>query len=380
MKLRRSNLIQLSANLVFLFLFTSCKKEITPIPETPKSYDVINTGTVLDTQIGKYKAASWKNETLVPLQSIDNEETGAYGIAVNNKKIYIAGFYAENDKMHPCYWVDGIQKKFILDKNSYARGTALDMAWLGSKLYILGSIDLAPVMWIVQDLQIVETIVLPTLTNSVPENLTSSSRLYLKGDKLYLGAAQQIALSNGQFSYDVGYWTITGSKMVTYTSLQSGLAHARAWSIVALQNEVVLSGESLGKDGVSRATVWGNKGQFSAAGKLDPSKQRIGAITADQEGNIHAMVSNAMFEPEIASLSIHNYDALRLSKPVIPAGAKGNIKSIDFNEQLIYSCSYTLNNRFYGAYWFNNKQYNLEVADRYASYVNLTSIKLVVKD
>ena len=109
---------------------------------------------------------------------------------------------------------------------------------------------------------------------------------------------------------------------------------------------------------------------------LDPSKQRIGAITVDTKGNLHAMISNASFQPELAKMNLSNNAEFSLSKPSIPMGAKGNIKSIDFNEILTYSCSYTYQDRFFATYWLNEKQFDLEVAERYASYVNLSSIKI----
>ena len=139
---------------------------------------MINSGTVFDSQLDKYKGAYWINKVFHSLQSANNEETGAYGIGIKTDHIYVAGFYVKDNKMHPCYWDNGIQKKLTINKNSYDRGTALDIGWIGSKLYVLGSIDLAPVIWVVNEQHILETISLPPLQNSIKEELRSSSRFF----------------------------------------------------------------------------------------------------------------------------------------------------------------------------------------------------------
>src|SRR5690349_19308733 len=100
---------------VILLLCFSCQKNNDVIQNNDHQQDasqLISTGSVLNTNTGKYEPYYWINEKIFPLTFQAGISTYAYGLEVVNKAVYITGGYEPVNAEHltlPCYWKDGVQ-------------------------------------------------------------------------------------------------------------------------------------------------------------------------------------------------------------------------------------------------------------------------------
>lgn len=362
---------------VVLMLLGTCQNPNQEEPAPGHSYIIINTGSVFDSAIRTYKAACWIDKQFVPLASEREEETGAYGMTQHNQHLYIAGFYTQNEVMHPCYWDNGVQVKLPLETTDYWRATALDVAWFNNALYVLGTINMVPVLWIVREGKISKTLRLPNQPGGVPAEQRGSSRLCHFNNRLYIASAQQ-RLQQQALRYEVGYWTIDMAGHTTYTALEQNLAFSRVYFILANASGVWISGERNTADQSTRPVIWHNQTTIPAADKLDASHQRATGLGIDEGGNLYTILSNTALRPQIGQTAGPDYYAFTLLSTDIPNGAKGNCTSLCVvDNQIGYNCAYWLAGQFHAVYWLNGQRHALSVPEQYRFFIGLNSLRIL---
>src|SRR5688500_14106115 len=148
-------LIILISFLSLSIVITSCRKNNDGgVEPPPEKLELINTGYYFDVSTHRYIPVCWKREKMFILTVPEQRSAYAYGVTQQGSDLIIAGMYESEDllQLFPCYWKNGIKINLPFDQlGSFERCVAKDAVVWNHKIYILGAVDLRPVLWIVDN-------------------------------------------------------------------------------------------------------------------------------------------------------------------------------------------------------------------------------------
>jgi hypothetical protein len=274
------------------FVFCSCRKDIEHDADDPppddSSYVFMNTGYFWDDSKQAYNAAYWLDTKLHILPVKDGGSGYAYGIETRGTEKYIAGLFTEKenpDKSFPCYWKNGVKHDLPWNRfEPFYNCVAKDLVFWNNKLYILGSADRRPVLWIVSGNSVAEHFFVESA-----EGTRSGSNIELHNNRLYIAGDKEKPLGAG-FEFEVGYWTIDGNSKIAWNVVEEQLRYATAFSVCISEGSVFIAGEKNQTGSVTHDPVinlWNGSGSLN----LSP----VSDITAYRFGEIHPAGKAEMF-------------------------------------------------------------------------------------
>lgn len=356
-----------------IILGVSCRKDHGEQPPPPvKEYDVITTGVILNPTGNVYDPYYWINDQRVPLEKDGSYEAFPYGIEKVGNDLYVAGGYTHTAVLEPCYWKNGIKKDLPIDGlNIELRCGAHDIKWFNNALYILGDVDLRPVIWKVKGNDIT---IIPIKPAGNVSDVQAAMNLEVYNNKLYFATAQKV--TNGTTTFrEAGYWVMDDADKVTYHALESNLLQALCYSLAISGKGIFVAGEY--RDNISTPyplpTVWSLQGRLPVVNQVNPNSQRINEVVLDGSGKIYLNVLDySSTKPMVWKITGNTYDPL---SPTIPATAKGYVQNLAMrDDKLAYGYTYIIDNKFYAGYSFNGTQAELKIPTHDFLMIHRTSI------
>jgi hypothetical protein len=342
-----------------MVLGISCRKDHgTPPPPPEKAYDVITTGVILNPTGNVYDPCYWINDQRMPLEKDGSYEAFPYGIEKAGNDLYIAGGYTETNVLMPCYWKNGIKKNLPVDGlNIVVRCGARDAKWFNNALYILGDVELSPVIWKVKGDAIT---IIPVKAGNNASGLLAAMNLEVYDGKLYFAGAQTVT-NGGTTSREIGYWVIDDKDNITCHVLQGNLIQALSYSLAVSAKGVFVAGEF--RDDITTPyplpAVWSLQGRLPVVNQVNGNSQRINEVVLDSKGKLYLNVLDySSTKPMVWKITGNSYEPI---SPTIPATAKGYVNNLAiYGDKLAYGYTYIIGNKYYAGYFFNGKQAELK--------------------
>jgi hypothetical protein len=332
--------------IIAILLAAACRKESGSHHHPPDpQLHLLHTGYYWDPTTQLYNASYWLDSNIHLLPVKAGASAYAYGIDTKGSDIYIAGMYDADDRVRllPTYWKNGVQVTLPYSAfEPFEKCIAKDiLAWKG-RLYILGAVDLRPVIWIVnEDGSVSQKFI------DDHEGVRSASRFALANDQLYVGGDKAYSAGAG-YKFDVGYWTIDRNGAQTWHQIETDLKYATAFSITVGSGKVFIAGE---RNTVNSRSTDSYMNLWSSSGKVDlhpvdePAGYRLNEIEPMENGQILLTVYDFITHRPLIFKIDQSGTILQKIRPVIPEGLRGYCTSIAYsNGHLAYSGFYTTAN------------------------------------
>jgi hypothetical protein len=351
-----------------ILMLLSCKKDKGGTNDQQPDqavYKLINTGYVINTQQQQRQPYYWINEKAYALPLPATALHGnASGIESRNGTTYIAGGYEPNSGPYatlPCYWK--ANQFFELPTNtisSFLNCFAVDILYWNSNVYILGMVDLSPILWVISPNGNIEThIINPDVF------CRTASNLQLYNNELYIGGVQKREDDN-QVSYEVGFWIFnTSTKNIRWSQVEQRTEEATVFSIAVSQKGTFMAGEAAAKGEPVYPALWKNGSRLPLLG-INKNAIRLNEIHMNDAGELVANI----FSIETNAPLVWNIDQqnnIQNSVPfTIPNNTKGFCRSIAVETT---NTAYVGDYVSAGGYHFwvvaNGEKYELDLPERY---------------
>jgi hypothetical protein len=361
----QTNPVALLALLIVLITSTfntACRKENRiDLQDSDTALQLINTGYYWDQSSQIYHACYWLDGKINELPEPGGKSAYAYGIETKNKDIYIAGYYESNDELRlfPTYWKNG--RKLELPYNTFEpfeKCSAKDLLLWDGKIYISGSVDFRPVLWIVTEGgNITQRFIDDT------EGVRSSSNILLHNNNLFIGGDKAHRDGNG-YRFEVGYWTIDVNGAAIWHSTENNLKYATAFSIAISSDKIFIAGERNvlnGRSIDSYMNLWNSSGKLDLQPIDEMAAYRLNEIVPVGNGN---MLLNAYdfktHRPLIFKIN-ESGQVLELLRPEIPEGVRGYCTDVAYkNGKLAYGGFYSSGSTTHLWVKADNRNFELE--------------------
>lgn len=343
--LRRSFLLLAVVSVIF----TSCRKDRDDNPRKPPPPDsslvFMNTGFIWNTLEQHYDACYWLNEKFFRLAAEDGESAFAYGFTTQGSSKYIAGTYStftEPDISYPCYWKNGVKKNLPVAKfEEFVSCTARDIITWNEKFYILGSLDLKPVLWILSGDAVINYFQLDTQYRT-----RTASNFILYQNKIYIGG-DKANVVNGAYEYEVGYWTVDASGRIDWHSIEKKQNLSTTFSLTVNNAGVFIAGEKRKSPAVGTApeiNLWGAMGSISLTPVDDPKPYRFGEIHSTSKGEMYSSIFDFKNKRPVVWKINKAGNIIDKIFPPIEAGKEGYANSIAISGERIAISGYYFEN------------------------------------
>lgn len=338
-------------------------------PEAKKDSVVLyTTGQLLDPKTRQYRAVYWEQAKIHHLELGIARETGCYGLLKQGHNLYITGYYVDPDdeRSKPCYWLNGRKIDLPVPVDQvYDRAAVRDVQWFQNALYLLGDIDLRPVLWKIQPGFSPKLIVLKGFSNAVAGGELGTGNLALHKNQLFIGGIQVLNV-DGQIVSHPGYWTVDQHDTVQFEEIDSKPVRSLAFSILPTDQGIFIAGErnDTRDRSAPQPTLWKNGNRFQFSQAVNPASQRLHEMAIDSRGQLYLNILDYhRFLPIIWQVNPSgNVTEIILS---IPSGATRafchNLAMA--NDRPYYSGTYELNGKYHGCYWHGNQRTDLETIE-----------------
>jgi hypothetical protein len=313
--------------LVGIFLcsisFTSCRKNHDDgIKPPPENLELINTGYYFDVNRMQYIPVYWKREKMFVLTVPEERNAYPYGITQQGSDLIITGTYSSDDELtlFPCYWRNGIKIDLPFDQlEPFERCVAKDAIVWNNKIYILGAVDLRPVLWIVENNNIRQIAI-----DKTPDT-RSASNLHLYKNELYIGGDKSVEQDNGK-NFSVGYWKLNDRGIGTWHEIEKGMKYATAFYLNTSSGKVFISGERnvLNNNNLdSYMTLWSQSGKIDLDPVDIPAAYRLSTVQNLSNGQLLLNAYDFKTHRPLVFRADENGHVLENIRPEIPTGFRG---------------------------------------------------------
>lgn len=365
---------------VLTFTFnSSCRKQNDVVLQpSDTALQLIHTGYYWSPASQRYTACYWLDEKLFPLPEPGGRSAYAYGLNQSGRDLYIAGSYEANDadRLLPTYWQNG--RKMELPYSAFEpfeKCTAKDILVWNGKVFISGSVDLRPVLWIVQNNGSVTQLFIDD-----KEGVRSSSNFYLHNNKLFLGGDKAHTQGNN-YQFEVGYWTIDANGSATWFPVENNLRYATAFSIAISSGKIFIAGE---RNVLNDRSLDSYMNLWNEGGKVE--LQPIDEIAAYRLNEISPIDNNQMLlnaydfkthRPLVFKIG-QDGRVLESIRPRIPAGMRGYCTNLAYkNGKLALGGFYTANDGNH--LWVNLDDRDFELETPGAVQASTSTAKWIIK-
>ncbi|RYF96194.1 MAG: hypothetical protein EOO00_03345, partial [Chitinophagaceae bacterium] len=218
-----------------------CRKDICDKePTLSQGIKLMNTGYFWDPAELIYHPCFWLDEKITQLPVPEGKSAFAYGFAETESDLFIAGtFDGTGDVVSlPCYWKNGIKNNLPTDRfGIFQRCAARDVIIWNGRTFILGAVDLKPVMWILMPDGAVRQIIIDG-----QEGTRSASNFIVHDKHLILGGDKMMSSGTGYF-FEIGFWRVTADGVSQWESIEKNLRFATAFAVNASSGKVLITGE-----------------------------------------------------------------------------------------------------------------------------------------
>ena len=324
-----------------------------------------NTGQLLDPQTRQYVAVYWEQAKLHHLEQGSARETGCYGLRKQGHDLYIAGYFVDpaDDRSKPCYWLNDRKIDLPIPADlAYERAGVRDLQFFQSALYLLGSIDLRPVLWKIQPGFSPKLLFLKGFPKAVAGGELSTSNLVLYQNRLFVGGVQVLEI-DGQHGSHPGYWTVDQHDVVQFEETDNKPVRSLAFSILPSDQGLFLAGElnDTRDRSAPRPTLWKNGNRFSLSQPVNPASQRLHEMEIDSKGQLHLNILDYQrFLPTVWRVTPSG--SVTETVLSVPDGATRAFchNLAVHNDTPYYSGTYELGGKYHVCYWHGNQRIDME--------------------
>lgn len=352
--------------LLTAFVHSACRKTNAEKPSPVKQeYDVITTGSIYNETLQIYEAYYWKNTERFLLPAADTRQAFPYGLDKVGETIYVAGGYEGEHPatgesiLLPCYWKDGQKINLpVQGLNIIQRCGAADIKVVNNILYVLGDIDMRPLVWRIAG---GETTLIEFPFHDSVTDVRRGANMEVYDGKIFIAGNQKIKHTSREI-FNVGYWVIGQGDQPVFNIIEEELAYALCFAITVSEHGIFITGEYHETDTVrSKPGVWSINGRVPVTDALHPSYNRLRGIVSGKNGVLYTILHDIqLYQPVLWKLSLmQNIETI---KPQVPVNAKGLCETVDvIDENLAYSYIYHHENTWKGFFVFNDKQQELNI-------------------
>lgn len=352
-------------------LLTGCQTadRVDPDPVDPlitnDSVVLYNTGQLLDQPARRYVAVYWEQDKLHRLDLGSARETGCYGLQKQGNDLYIAGYYVDpvDERPKPCYWKNGRKIDLpIPDPLVYDRAGVRDLQLFNGALYLLGDIDLQPVLWKIQGSSTARLIFLKGLPHAIEGGELSSGNVAIHNNQLFIGGVQ-VVQEAGQRVVHPGYWTVDQRDSVRFEEIDDRPVKSLVFSILPSDQGVFTAGErnDVSDRSAPTPTIWKNKNRFQLSRPIDPAAQRLHELVADSKGNLHLTILDYhRFLPTSWRISPAG-EVTETLLPVPDGATRAFCNNLAlYNDTPYFSGTYERNGKYHVCYWIGSRRTEME--------------------
>jgi hypothetical protein len=326
------------------------------------------TGQLLDPQAHRYVAVYWEQDKMHRLELGSAQETGCYGLQKQGNDLYIAGYYVDpaDERPKPCYWKNGRKIDLPLPSNMpYDRAGVRDLQLFQDALYLLGSIDLQPVLLKINGNSAPERIILKGFPSAVEGGELSTGNLAQYNDQLFIGGVQ-VLKKNGANVVHPGYWTVDRLDSVRFQEIDNRPVKALAFSILPFDQGIFIAGEL--KDLNDRAapipTIWKNGTRFQLSQPVDPASQRLHEMQTDRKGHLHLNILDYRRFLPVAWRVSPTGEVTETLLPIPNGATRAFCQNLALvRDTPYYSGTYELGGKYHACFWIGNQRSEMETAD-----------------
>ncbi len=305
-------------------LLNGCRKnEDGALPPPVRDPVLITSGYYYDAAGQYYKPVYWKYDKIVALPVPEQLSSYAYGIAQQGTDLIITGAYESEDgeRLYPCYWRNGVKVNLpSVELEAFEKIVAKDVLDWNGTLYILGAADLAPVVWIIKNNLVVQTILVDTAFG-----VRSASNLHLYNNAIYIGGDKAVQ-QDGRTSFSVGYWKLASTGNATWHEVESDLKWATAFYLTTSSGKLFITGDrNVVNDNSldSYMALWTKSGQLNLGPVDIPAAYRLSGVHAIGEGQLLLNAYDFNTHRPLVFRINENGEVLENIRPQIPAGFRG---------------------------------------------------------
>ncbi|WP_020600295.1 hypothetical protein [Spirosoma panaciterrae] len=374
-------LLHLAAIAGWLLSLFSCRPSDTVSPVDGKdSVMIYTTGSTLDPKTRQYAAVYWEQGKIRRLESGSALETGCYGLQKEGHDLYIAGYYVDDadERMKPCYWKNGRKIDLpIPPKADYARAGARDIHFFQGIGYILGDIDLRPVLWKLNANSSPQLLLLNGGTNAIRGEELSTGNLMSYQDQLYIGGIQTLPLNGRSVSRPI-YWTVDKNDSIRVREVDSAPVKSLVFAILPSKQGVFSVGEV--NDQFDRSapvpTIWKNNNRFQLSQSVNPASQRLHELAMDSQGQLYLNILDYQrFLPIIWRIGPTG-TVTEMLQPLPANASQAFCQNLAICNDTMYSSgTYKLNGLYHACIWHDNQRTELETLD--GSFLTLSRMTVV---
>lgn len=360
--------------LLLTAILTGCRKNNhDDVKPPPARRELITTGHFFDQAKGYYVPVFWERAKMSTLTVIDQRSAYPYGIAQHGNDIIIAGAYESEDRLQtfPSYWKNGTMVKlpfetFVPFENCVAK----DVLIWNNKLYILGAVDLRPVLWIIESNKVQKQVEIDKAYGT-----RSASNIHLYNNELYIGGDKELE-KNGALNYSIGFWKLNGAGEGTWNEIEKDMKYATAFYLHTVSGQIYISGERnvLNNNTLdSYMTLWNQNGKIELSPIDIPAAYRLSKIQSAGNGQLLMNAYDFKTHRPLVFRVDKNGQVLENIRPDIPAGFRGYCTNIAADDgQLAMSGYYHNGSR--DIHWFKtgNDAFELEQPEGAMVTVNRT--------
>jgi hypothetical protein len=342
-------------------------ERVSPIPEKD-SVVLYTTGQLLDLQAHHYVAAYWEQAKLHRLELGSALETGCYGLQKQGSDLYIAGYFVDSadERVKPCYWRNGHKMDLPIPATlTFDKAGVRDLRFFQGVLYLLGDIDLQPVLWKIQTGSSPELIFLKGLPHAVEGGELSTGNLAVHQDHLYIGGVQTLE-KEGQAVVHPGFWTVDKRDTVRFEEIDSRPVKSLSFYILPTEWGIFIAGEL--NDARDRSaptpTIWKNGSRFQLSRSINPASQRLHEMETDSKGQLYLTILDYQrFLPITWRVGLSG----KVTETLLPV-PNGAMRAFCnnlalFNDTPYYSGTYELGGNYHACFWNGNQRTELETVD-----------------
>ena len=350
-------------------LMAGCQTTDRVAPLAEKDSVVLyTTGQLLDLQAHRYVAVYWEQDNMHRLELGSAQETGCYGLQKQGNDLYIAGYYVDptDERMKPCYWKNGRKINLPLPAHLvFDKAGLRDLQFFQGALYLLGSIDLQPVIWKIKGNSAPELIVLKGFPSAVEGGELGTGNLALHNDQLFIGGVQLLE-QNGAFVVHPGYWTVDQRDSVRFQEIDNRPVKSLSFYILPSDQGIFIAGErnDVRDRSAPTPTIWKNGTRFQLSQPVDPASQRLHEMQTDRQGHLHLNILDYRRFLPVAWRVSPTGEVTETLLPVPSGATRAFCQNLAlFTDTPYYSGTYELGGKYHACFWVGNQRTEMETAD-----------------
>ncbi len=346
-----------------IFLHVGCRKDQSAhTGPPPENLELINTGYIWQGSGQRYVPVYWQREKLHELPVPEKTSAYAYGIAQTGSALLIAGMYESDDglRLMPCYWKNGVKINLPFEKfEPFEKCTAKDLVSLNGNLYISGTVDMRPALWIVNNTGAVSQLYIDNTAG-----VRSASNIQVHNNQLYI-AGDKSRKQGDQFLSEVGFWRIDASGSASWNLVENNLKYATAFHLMISSGKIFISGERNIRNNQSIDSymcLWGEQGKIDLHPIDIPEAYRLNEIVVTDNNDLLLNAYDFKTHRPLIFRINPNGQVLENLRPEVPSGARGYCTSMALkNNQLALGGFYHSGQETHLWFQVNGARFELEV-------------------